>query len=57
MFVERLGQTNAQCYISGGIGIRDAKSRLAAQPEHVAAQLPIAIKQNTAKNKRDRNAN
>lgn len=52
-----LTKGNTQYYISSGIGIWGAKFRLGTQSEYVAAQLPIAIKQNTAKNKRDRNAN
>lgn len=52
-----LTKGNTQYYISSGIGIWGAKFRLGTQSEHVVAQLPITIKQNTAKNKRDRNAN
>ncbi|WP_336469915.1 metallophosphoesterase [Hallella colorans] len=52
-----LTKGNTQYYISSGIGIWGAKFRLGTQSEYVVAQLPITIKQNTAKNKRDRNAN
>lgn len=52
-----LTKGNTQYYISSGIGIWGAKFRLGTQSEYVVAQLPITIKQNTAKNKRNRNAN